>query len=60
MGMKKWEYDTVVLSGDTYEPVIRKRLDEHGAEGWELVAVTRAPDLKVRFYFKREVASGEE
>ena len=43
-----WEY--LVVTGDAESPEI---LDEHGAQGWELVAVVREFGTRATFYFKR-------
>lgn len=43
-----WEY--LVVSGDAEAPDL---LAEHGAQGWELVAVVREFGSRATFYFKR-------
>lgn len=49
--MKKFEYWIV------YNPPCLSRLNELGAEGWELVAVTVQPGAGTVHYFKREIIS---
>ena len=39
--MLRWEYDFYDPKGDASEAETFKRLDEKGAEGWELVGITR-------------------
>lgn len=43
-----WEY--LVVTGDAESPDL---LAEHGAQGWELVAVVREFGTRATFYFKR-------
>jgi hypothetical protein len=43
-----WEY--LVITGDAESPGL---LAEHGAQGWELVAVVREFGTRATFYFKR-------
>ncbi len=43
-----WEY--LVVTGDAESPDL---LVEHGAQGWELVAVVREFGTRATFYFKR-------
>lgn len=44
----EWEYLTVTAEADS--PGV---LAEHGAQGWELVAVVREFGARATFYFKR-------
>lgn len=43
-----WEY--LVITGDAESPAL---LAQHGALGWELVAVVREFGTRATFYFKR-------
>lgn len=43
-----WEY--LVITGDAESPDL---LADHGAQGWELVAVVREFGTRATFYFKR-------
>jgi len=43
-----WEY--LVITGEAESPGL---LAEHGAQGWELVAVVREFGTRATFYFKR-------
>jgi hypothetical protein len=43
-----WEY--LVVTGEAERPDL---LAEHGAQGWELVAVVREFGTRATFYFKR-------
>ncbi len=43
-----WQY--LVVTGDAESPDV---LGEHGAQGWELVAVVREFGTRATFYFKR-------
>jgi hypothetical protein len=52
--MARWEYLVEPNNG----PMIEGELDVHGAEGWELVAVT-ATDGRTIYYFKRPIAERE-
>jgi hypothetical protein len=45
-----WEY--LVVTGDAESQDL---LAEHGAQGWELVAVVREFGTRATFYFKRRL-----
>jgi len=44
----EWEY--TVVTADAESPAV---LADHGAQGWELVAVVREAGTRATFYFKR-------
>ena len=62
---KRFEYKTVIIKptgfwGTTFEPVeIDKILNQHGSEGWELVAVesrdSGGTSFGFHYTFKREL-----
>lgn len=49
----KWEYAAEVLSIED-GPAVAKRLNEYGADGWEMVGFDRMPEVySYAFIFKR-------
>jgi hypothetical protein len=64
--MTRWEYDayTVAWSSDSPTGPIKAELNRRGAEGWELVGMTRDESVDdndeetVLFVFKRERVAG--
>ena len=47
-GRPEWEYAVVTAEAESTDV-----LTQHGADGWELVAVVREGGRRATFYFKR-------
>jgi beta-lactam-binding protein with PASTA domain len=48
----KWEYEVQDVAGMEYED-IRAKLNEYGAEGWELVCTTETEESVCTLWLKR-------
>jgi len=52
--MSKWEYASKDFIDGLGADDLKKRLDEMGEKGWELIVVTPAPTVRwKRYIFKR-------
>jgi hypothetical protein len=51
-----WEHKIIELKRDLYAGEVERELDVAGAEGWELVAITKDPSHSeyLRYYLKRK------
>ena len=49
----RWEYKTLVIGETVFSRSPEKKMNELGAQGWELVAVSNVVSAASELYFKR-------
>lgn len=57
MSHEHWQHKVVEIHADTLGSInaeqLQRVLDQHGAQGWELVAVTQLAINRATLYFKK-------